>query len=102
MRAGQLVQVAGMVTVCSHSAPATRNGKGILFMSLEDESGLLNLIVYPDTYKQLRPTLRHALLIRVKGVVPRDGTAVNVLVQDVEPLSHAEIITAQEVDTVRI
>jgi error-prone DNA polymerase len=82
MRAGQLVQVAGMVTV--RQRPET--AKGILFMSLEDESGLLDLIVYPDTYKQLRPTLRHELLIRVKGVVQRDGTAVNVLVQEAESL----------------
>ena len=65
MRAGQRVKVAGMVTV--RQRPET--AKEILFMSLEDERGLLDLIVYPDTYKRLRPTLRHELLILVTGVV---------------------------------
>jgi error-prone DNA polymerase len=86
MRAGQVVKVAGMVTV--RQRPET--AKGILFMSLEDESGLLDLIVYPDIYKLLRPTLRHELLISVKGVVQRDGTAVNVLVQAAEPLAAVD------------
>lgn len=86
MRSGQRVKVAGMVTV--RQRPAT--AKGILFMSLEDESGLLDLIVYPDTYTRLRPTLRHELLILATGVMQRDGTAVNVLVQEAEPLAFAD------------
>jgi error-prone DNA polymerase len=82
MRVGRHVTTAGMVTV--RQRPET--ARGILFMSLEDESGLLDLIVYPDTYKRLRSTLRHELLIVVTGVVQRDGTAVNVLVQEAKPL----------------
>jgi error-prone DNA polymerase len=92
MRSGQFVKVAGMVTV--RQRPET--AKGILFMSIEDESGLLDVIVYPNVYARLRPTLRHELLIVVAGVVQRDGLAVNVLLQEAEPLTSAETITQRQ------
>lgn len=76
MEAGRRVRVAGYVVV--RQRPAT--AKGILFLSLEDESGLLDLVVKPQTYTRLRETLRsHALLI-AEGVVQRSGRATSVLV----------------------
>lgn len=64
--------------------PATAHG--ILFMSLEDTSGLLDLVVKPDVYTRLREVLRHELLIVVEGVVQRSGGSVNVLVLDAQSL----------------
>ena len=55
-------------------------------MSLEDTSGLLDLVVKPDVYTRLRAVLRHELLIVVEGVVQRSGGSVNVLVFDAQSL----------------
>jgi len=82
MEAGRRVRVAGYVVV--RQRPAT--AKGILFMSLEDESGLLDLVVKPATYTALRETIRsHALLV-AEGVVQRSGRATSVLVWAAEGL----------------
>lgn len=83
MEAGQRVRVAGLLAV--RQRPAT--AKGIVFISLEDESGLLDLVVKPDVYMRLRPVLAGALLIAVTGTVQRSGRAVSVLVQDAWRLS---------------
>ena len=64
--------------------PAT--AKGIVFISLEDESGLLDLVVKPEVWARLREVLRGELLLYVEGEVQRSGTAVSVLVSHAEPL----------------
>jgi error-prone DNA polymerase len=74
--AGRRVRVAGSVVV--RQRPAT--AKGILFMSLEDESGLLDLVVKPETYTALREVLRRHALLVAEGVVQRNGRAASVLV----------------------
>ena len=76
MEAGQRVRVAGYVVV--RQRPAT--AKGILFMSREDESGLLDLVVKPETYTALREVLRRHALLVAEGVVQRNGRATSVLV----------------------
>jgi error-prone DNA polymerase len=75
--AGRRVAVAGLMVV--RQRPAT--AKGIVFISLEDESGLLDLVVKPETYDRLRDVLRRASLVTVSGVVQRSGRAVSVLVE---------------------
>ena len=62
--------------------------KGILFISLEDESGLLDLVVKPEVYTRLRAVFRGGLLISAEGVVQRTGRAVSVLVSDAAPLDN--------------
>ena len=75
-QAGQKVRVAGMVVV--RQRPGT--AKGIMFISLEDESGLLDLVVKPDVYPRVRPVLQATMLIMADGVVQQSEGAVSVLV----------------------
>ncbi|MCB0126619.1 MAG: error-prone DNA polymerase, partial [Caldilineaceae bacterium] len=82
-RAGSKVQVAGMVVV--RQRPGTANG--ILFLSLEDESGLLDVVVKPDRYARYRDILRKQPLICVTGMVQKVDGAVNVLLLYVIGLS---------------
>lgn len=82
-RAGQRVTMAGMSVV--RQRPGT--AKGMVFVSLEDESGLLDLVIRPDVYAKVRTTLRGHPLLVVTGLVQRAGAATNVLVQTVAPLS---------------
>lgn len=77
-KAGTRVMTAGMVVV--RQRPQT--AKGIMFVSIEDESGLLDLVVRPNVYERIRSVLRSQILIVVMGLVEREGQAVNVLVGD--------------------
>ena len=87
--AGRKVRVAGFAVV--RQRPAT--AKGIVFYSLEDESGLLDLVVKPDVYARLRPVLRDQPLLAVTGVVQRSGRAASVLVWEAEGLTYDDVIT---------
>ncbi len=81
-KAGTSVVTAGMVVV--RQRPQT--AKGILFISIEDESGLLDLVVKPNVYARVRAVIQAQGLIVVVGNVQREGLAVNVLVHDVNTL----------------
>ncbi len=89
--AGKLVVVAGMVVV--RQAPPT--AKGHLFITLEDETGLINLIIRPDLYERERTWLHSATLLQAEGRLQRDGPAVSVLAQGVTALrTHISPVAA--------
>jgi error-prone DNA polymerase len=73
---GDRVRVAGWAVV--RQRPPT--AKGHLFVTLEDEEGLVNLIVRPDVYERYRDTLRNAPLLWVEGRLQREGYASSILV----------------------
>jgi error-prone DNA polymerase len=64
-RPGEKVRVAGQVVV--RQRPPT--AKGHVFVTLEDEEGLVNLIVRPVVYERYRDVLRNAPLLLVEGVL---------------------------------
>ena len=74
---GEIVRVAGWAVV--RQRPPT--AKGHLFVTLEDEEGLMNLIVRPQVYERFREALRNAPLLWVEGRVQRAGDALSVLVR---------------------
>ncbi|CAG0975632.1 partial Error-prone DNA polymerase, partial [Anaerolineae bacterium] len=71
------VKTAGLVVV--HQAPPTANG--FHFLTLEDEGGLLDLIVSPTIYEQYSPVLRQSAILMVVGVVQQEADVTNILVQ---------------------
>jgi error-prone DNA polymerase len=83
-RDGEMVQVAGMAVV--RQRPQT--AKGYLFITLEDEQGLVNLIVRPAIYERYRDALRNAPLLWVAGRLQREGHALSVLVHRAGALSR--------------
>ena len=66
---GSWVKVAGIVLV--RQRPGTASG--IVFMTLEDETGIVNLIVRPAVYDRWRAAARHASLLQADGYVERQG-----------------------------
>ena len=70
--------------VVVRQAPPT--AKGHLFITLEDETGLVNLIIRPDLYERERDALHNATLLLVEGRLQREGAAISVLVQRVKAL----------------
>ncbi len=83
--AGRRVTVAGLVVV--RQAPPT--AKGHLFITLEDETGLINLIIRPDLRQRRRDLLHNATLLAAQGETQRDGEAVSVLAREVAALPSA-------------
>jgi error-prone DNA polymerase len=83
---GSTVEVAGMVV--ARQRPGT--AKGIVFMTLEDEHGIVNVIVPKRVYERHRATVRAAVMVRAPGRLERREGVVNVLVDRVEPLERGE------------
>jgi error-prone DNA polymerase len=74
---GSRVRADGMLIV--RQRPGT--AKGVVFATLEDESGLLDLVLWPDVYERLRAVLEEEVFLRVEGLLQRDRDSVSVLVQ---------------------
>ena len=82
---GARIQVAGLI-VC-RQRPGT--GKGITFLLLEDEHGLLNVVVFPDVYAEHRHVVRGEPFLVVEGVLQQRNNTVNLVAERVWPLSEA-------------
>lgn len=69
LRTGQIARACGLVTV--RQRPGTANG--VLFMTLEDETGQTNVIVWPTLLEKYRREVLGASLLAVYGVWQADG-----------------------------
>ena len=64
--------------------PATANG--IVFMLLEDEHGLMNLVVQPEVYERHRALVRGEPLLAARGRLEKVGLNINVVVTELQSL----------------
>ncbi|MBR9869697.1 MAG: error-prone DNA polymerase [Gammaproteobacteria bacterium] len=83
-RPGIPVQVAGLVTGRQRPGSAA----GVTFVTLEDETGNVNIVVWLATARQQRKPLLTARLLHVKGVVEKEGDIVHVMAGKLSDLSH--------------
>jgi error-prone DNA polymerase len=74
---GRPVRVAGVVV--TRQQPGSANG--VIFITLEDETGNANLIVWPKTFERFRRVVLRSTMIGVEGRVQRDGIVVHVLAE---------------------
>ena len=88
---GQPVQLAGLVTC--RQRPGTASG--VVFMTLEDETALANLVVWPKVLEAQRLLALHATMLGVVGYVQRQGDAISVLVEHFWPLDESVTISAR-------
>ncbi|OLD01316.1 MAG: error-prone DNA polymerase [Gemmatimonadetes bacterium 13_1_40CM_3_69_22] len=77
---GTRVEVAGLVV--ARQRPET--AKGFIFVLLEDEAGMVNVIVRPDVYLKHRTAIRGEPLLWVRGKLAKDDGTVNVLAEAVQ------------------
>ena len=83
---GSPVRVAGYV-VCRQ---APRTAKGHVFLTLEDETGLVNVIFKPEIYQKYRYTARREPLVLIEGVFQhRDGIS-NIVAESITSLKRKE------------
>ena len=82
LRSGVKCQVAGLIV--ARQRPET--AKGIVFLLVEDETGMTNVIVRPDVYDRDRAAVRGEPFVLVSGKLAKDDGTVNVLAEKVEGL----------------
>ena len=82
-RDGRPIKTAGLVLV--RQMPGT--AKGVLFMSIEDETGVSNLVIWKTLYEKQRRIALGAHLIGVDGRVQREGGVVHLVAHQLHDLS---------------
>ncbi|MCW1403121.1 helix-hairpin-helix domain-containing protein [Novosphingobium sp. MW5] len=70
------VQVAGVVLIRQRPGSA----KGVCFITIEDESGVANLVIWPDVMEKQRKVIMSARLMEVQGRVEYDDEVIHVIV----------------------
>ncbi|MFM8743522.1 MAG: OB-fold nucleic acid binding domain-containing protein, partial [Cytophagales bacterium] len=74
---GDWVKVAGLVLVRQRPGTAT----GICFITLEDETGIANLVVFSHLFDKYRKEIIQSRLLMVEGQLQREGEVVHVIVK---------------------
>ncbi len=77
------ITVAGLVT--TRQRPGT--AKGILFLLVEDETGMLNIVVKPELYEAQRELYRSEPLLAVSGILERRERRLNLVAEEAWPLT---------------
>jgi error-prone DNA polymerase len=77
---GKGVTVAGVV-LC-RQRPGTASG--VVFVTLEDETGIANLIIWRDVFERFRAVVRLARAMRATGRIERQGDVVHLHVREVQ------------------
>ena len=79
------VRIGGLVVTRQHPMTA----RGTVFLALEDETGMVNVTLWPDTWQRLRSVVRRHALLLVDGDLQREANVVNVIARSVTPLTEA-------------
>ncbi len=74
---GQFVKVAGLVLV--RQRPGTASG--ICFITIEDETGTANLVVFQNLFETYRKEVLRSKLLMVEGKVQKEGAVIHVVVK---------------------
>jgi error-prone DNA polymerase len=82
-RPGRTVQVAGLVLV--RQRPGTASG--VIFMTLEDETGVANIVVWPKSFEQFRPQVLGARFTLVRGELQSESGVIHVIADHIEDLT---------------
>ena len=79
----QRISTCGLVI--TRQRPGTASG--VIFLTLEDETGVANVVVWPKIYERFRRAVIAGRLLRVSGTLQREGIIVHLIAQKVEDLS---------------
>jgi error-prone DNA polymerase len=85
VRNGERTRVAGLVLV--RQRPGTASG--VIFMTLEDETGIANIVVWPKLFEQYRREVLGGRLVAIEGPVQSESGVIHVIaerVRDYTPL----------------
>jgi error-prone DNA polymerase len=77
MRNGQRVEVAGLVLVRQRPGTAT----GVVFATLEDETGIANIVIWSTAFEKHRPVILSSRMMAVKGRLQVEGRVIHVVAE---------------------
>ncbi|AXI54029.1 Error-prone DNA polymerase (plasmid) [Pseudoseohaeicola sp. NH-UV-7] len=80
---GARVAVAGLVIL--RQRPGTANG--VIFITLEDETGVVNVIVWRALYERFRRAVIAGRMLRVTGRLQRENDVIHVIAEQIEDIS---------------
>jgi error-prone DNA polymerase len=79
------IRIGGLVVTRQHPMTA----RGTVFLALEDETGMVNVTLWPTIWAELRGVVRRHALLLVDGELQREGEVVNVIARSVRSLAEA-------------
>jgi len=82
---GELVRTAGCII--ARQRPGT--AKGFIFLSMEDETGIANVIITPDLYERERLTVTRSKFLLVEGALQNQDGVIHVKAAHLIPLSNS-------------
>jgi error-prone DNA polymerase len=80
---GRFVQVAGVVT--GRQRPSTASG--IIFLTLEDETNNINVVIWQRVLERFRPAIVQGKLLKIKGIMERENSVIHVIAGHIEDCS---------------
>jgi error-prone DNA polymerase len=83
IRDGRIVTVAGLVLVRQMPGSA----KGVVFMTIEDETGIANLIIWRAVFERLRRLVLGSGMISCRGRLQKEGEVTHVIADEIADLS---------------
>jgi error-prone DNA polymerase len=83
MKDGQHVEVAGLILVRQRPGSA----KGVVFVTLEDETGIANAVLWPDRFEANRRIVMSATMLAIRGRVQREGIVIHVVAERITDLT---------------
>jgi error-prone DNA polymerase len=99
LKHGQRAAVAGLVTARQQPGSA----KGVIFATIEDETAIGNVIVWPDTFDKFRHDVLGSRLMGVAGTVQSQHGVIHLLADRIADLSHLlDRLDRPEADTAHI
>ncbi len=86
MPSHSVVKVAGVVVTCMR--PPTRSGVIVVFVTLEDEAGLADAVVFPNVYDKYGPVIFNSPGLIIEGKIERSGQrGLSIIARKIRPLT---------------
>jgi len=84
LASGARTRISGLVTC--RQRPGSANG--VVFMTVEDETAVANVIVWPKVFERLRPVVLGARYVAVSGLVQEESGVIHVVAEQLEDLTY--------------
>ena len=83
MRVGSIVEIIGLVTCRQRPSTST----GVLFLTIEDETGNSNVVVWSTMMERYRAVILQGQLLRIKGTMEREGEVIHIITGFVQDMT---------------
>lgn len=98
IRDGRWINLGGLVLLRQKPGSA----KGVMFITLEDETGVANLVVWPNLFEQHRRIVLGSSMLGVRGQVQKEGEVIHVVAQKLDDLSALLATVGQREDVASV